>query len=187
MKIAIIDNYGSFTYNLNHLVRALGVDVHIWKNDGYAMADLADSDKIIFSPGPGLPADAGLMEATVRAYSGKKPMLGICLGEQAVAEVFGARLLNLGRVYHGVQSDVEILDPSGLFYGLPDRIKAGRYHSWCVDEVCLPAALSVTANSSDGCIMALRHRDYEIYGIQFHPESILTPDGRRIMENFIFH
>lgn len=186
MKVVIIDNYDSFTYNLCQLVTELGVNVTVLKNDAFVEADLEVYDKIIFSPGPGVPADAGKMEEVIRTFAGHKPMLGVCLGEQAIGEVFGAKLKNLKQVYHGVQSVVQVVDSTCVFEGLSDEIQVGRYHSWVVDSEDLPTDLCVTAISEEGYIMALRHQMYPIYGIQFHPESILTPMGKQMISNFLF-
>jgi anthranilate synthase component II len=184
MKIVIIDNYDSFTYNLAHLVKALGADVDVFRNDKFALESLASYDKIILSPGPGIPSEAGLLEDVIKQYAGNKPILGICLGEQAIGEVFGAGLVNLPKVFHGVQTSVS-LEEDYLFKGLPNEIQVGRYHSWVVDRKSLPSCLQVTAEDSGGLIMALRHKNYDIRGLQFHPESVLTPDGETIISNWL--
>ncbi len=185
MKIVIIDNYDSFTYNLSHLVKELGADVTVVRNDQFELPELEQFDKIILSPGPGIPEEAGLLLDVIRTYTGRKPMLGVCLGHQAIGEVFGAKLINLSDVYHGVQTEGTQLGNDPIFDGLPERIKMGRYHSWFVDNSTLPSCLEVTATTDDGMIMALRHKDYDIHGIQFHPESVLTPDGRTIVDNWL--
>ena len=185
MKIVIIDNYDSFTYNLSHLVKELGADVTVVRNDQFELPDLEQFDKIILSPGPGIPEEAGLLLDVIRTYKGRKPMLGVCLGHQAIGEVFGAKLINLSDVYHGVQTEGTQLGNDPIFDGLPERIKMGRYHSWVVDNSTLPSCLEVTTTTDDGMIMALRHKDYDIHGIQFHPESVLTPDGRTIVDNWL--
>ena len=167
MKITIIDNYDSFTYNLAHLVKSLGAEVTVVRNDKFELGQLADADKLILSPGPGIPAEAGMLLDVIRAYAGSKPMLGVCLGHQAIGEVFGARLVNLSEVFHGVQTPVSI--------------------ETVVDAEGLPAELEVIAGSREGQIMALRHRAYDIRGIQFHPESVLTPEGRTIIANWLKH
>ena len=187
MKITIIDNYDSFTYNLAHLVKSLGVDVTVVRNDQFELGQLALADKLILSPGPGIPEEAGLLLDVIRTYAGSKPMLGVCLGHQAIGEVFGAKLVNLSEVFHGVQTPVSIETNDYLFAGLPDEIEVGRYHSWVVDAEGLPAELEVIASSREGQIMALRHKEYDIRGIQFHPESVLTPEGRTIMANWLKH
>jgi anthranilate synthase component 2 len=198
MKIVIIDNYDSFTYNLAHLVRELGAEVTVLRNDQFELPQLEEYDKIILSPGPGIPSEAGLLLDVIRTYAGKKPMLGVCLGHQAIGEVFGAKLENLKEVYHGVATEgtVRYEEPGArsqepgelvdkIFAGLPQRIIMGRYHSWVVSRDGFPDSLEVTAESDEGQIMALRHREYDIRGIQFHPESVLTPDGARIIKNWL--
>lgn len=185
MKIAIIDNYDSFTYNLSHLVKELGAEVSVMRNDQFAMNDLQAYDKIILSPGPGIPSEAGLLLDVIRTYAGKKPMLGVCLGHQAIGEVFGAELTNLSEVYHGVQTEGTQLGNDPIFATLPERIAMGRYHSWVVSRNHFPQCLEITALSDDGMIMALRHKQYNIHGIQFHPESVLTPQGRTIINNWL--
>lgn len=185
MKIVIIDNYDSFTYNLSHLVKELGADVTIFRNDKFLLNEIEQYDKIILSPGPGIPSEAGLLLDVIRTYRGRKPMLGVCLGHQAIGEVFGARLTNLSTVYHGVATEGTQYGNDPIFRGMPKRIIMGRYHSWVVDSTSLPECLEVTAMSDDGYIMALRHRHYDIHGIQFHPESVLTPEGRQIVKNWL--
>ena len=183
--VALIDNYDSFTYNLRHLMQQLGARVTVLRNDDFELDELQAYDKLVFSPGPGLPAEAGRMEEAIRCYAGRLPILGVCLGEQAIGEVFGAKLKNLQHVDHGVQSQICITDHSALFAGLPNQVAVGRYHSWVVDRTDFPRELQVTAVSEDGEIMALRHRRLPVYGIQFHPESILTPAGHQMMANFL--
>lgn len=187
MKICIIDNYDSFTYNLSHAVRALGAEVTVVRNDKFELEDLVSFDKLILSPGPGIPSEAGKMPDVIKAYASRKPILGVCLGEQAIGEVFGGKLVNLSEVFHGVQTPVKITADDYLFDGLPREIPVGRYHSWIVSDENLPGCLEVTARSREGYIMALRHRTFDVHGIQFHPESILTPDGTKIIENFLKH
>lgn len=202
MRLLIIDNYDSFTYNLSHLVKELGAEVTVIRNDQFNLNELEEYDKIILSPGPGIPSEAGLLCDVIRAYAGKKPILGVCLGHQAIGEVFGAQLENLSEVFHGVatpchiksspvRSDVveDLQSPIPLdeiFAGLPPEITVGRYHSWVVSKNNFPDCLEITAVSDEGQIMALRHRTYDIHGIQFHPESVLTPDGIDIIKNFVF-
>lgn len=185
LRVVVIDNYDSFTYNLVHLVRHLGADVTVYRNDQFALADLETFDKIILSPGPGIPAEAGLLLDVIRTYAGRKPILGVCLGHQAIGEVFGGSLTNLSDVFHGVATEGTQLQNDPIFAGLPRRITMGRYHSWVVDRDTLPACLEVTAESDEGYIMALRHRDYDIHGIQFHPESVLTLQGGTIVSNWL--
>lgn len=185
MKIAIIDNYDSFTYNLRHLVRELGAEVTVMRNDKFTLGQLEPFDKLILSPGPGVPSEAGLMPAAIKRYAGRKPMLGVCLGHQAIGEAFGARLENLSEVFHGVATEGTQLGRDYIFGGMPRRITMGRYHSWVVSRDALPPCLEVTAESDEGLIMALRHKSYDIHGIQFHPESVLTPLGRDIVANWM--
>ena len=185
MKIVIIDNYDSFTYNLSHLVKELGADVTVLRNDQFTLPQLQPFDRIILSPGPGIPSEAGLLLDVIRTYAGHKPMLGVCLGHQAIGEVFGAQLVNLSEVFHGVATEGTQLGNDPIFAGLPRRITMGRYHSWVVDKESLPDTLEITALSDEGQIMALRHRSYNIHGIQFHPESVLTPQGHDSVRNWM--
>ena len=185
MKIAIIDNYDSFTFNLSHLVKSLGQQVEVYRNDRFEMPELECFDKIILSPGPGIPSEAGLLLDVIRSYAGRKPMLGVCLGHQAIGEVFGGKLENLSDVFHGVATEGTQFGNDYIFDGLPERIVMGRYHSWVVSRDAFPDCLEITAQSDEGQIMALRHRKYDIHGIQFHPESVLTPDGASIIKNWI--
>ena len=185
MKIVIIDNYDSFTYNLSHLVKEIGAEVTVLRNDCFRMEELEEFDKILLSPGPGIPEEAGLLLDVIRTYSGRKPILGVCLGEQAIGEAFGGKLVNLKEVYHGIQSIIRITADDYIFSGLPEEIPVGRYHSWVVDSYSLPDCLEVTADSAEGYIMAVRHKEYDVRGIQFHPESVLTPDGKKMIENWI--
>lgn len=187
MKIVIIDNYDSFTYNLSHLVKELGAEVTVLRNDCFQLTDLEAYDKILLSPGPGIPQEAGLLLEVIHTYAGKKPILGVCLGEQAIGEVFGGKLTNLSEVYHGIQSPIRITASDYLFEGLPEEIPVGRYHSWVVDRENFPDTLEITAVSQEGYIMAIRHKNLDIRGIQFHPESVLTPDGKRIISNWLNH
>ena len=186
MKIVIIDNYDSFTYNLSHLVKALGAEVTVLRNDQFQLADLEPYSKIILSPGPGIPSEAGLLLDVIRTYAGRKPILGVCLGHQAIGEAFGARLQNLSDVFHGVATPCHITCDDALFSGISRHITVGRYHSWVVATTDLPACLEVTAVSDEGQIMALRHRTLNVRGIQFHPESVLTPDGKQMLQNWLF-
>lgn len=191
MKIVIIDNYDSFTYNLSHLVKELGAEVTVLRNDAFQLKDLEAFDKIILSPGPGIPSEAGLLLEVIKTYAGKKPILGVCLGEQAIGEAFGGKLTNLSEVFHGVQTLISIknhqlkMKEDYIFNGLPDEVPVGRYHSWVVDTDGFPECLEITAVSREGFIMALKHKEYDIYGIQFHPESVLTPDGKTMIANFL--
>ncbi|MBD5331929.1 MAG: aminodeoxychorismate/anthranilate synthase component II [Bacteroides sp.] len=185
MKLLIFDNYDSFTYNIVHAVRQLGIEPDVRRNDCITLDEVDAYDKIIISPGPGIPSEAGILPDLLRRYAPVKPILGVCLGEQAIGECFGAKLENLSRVYHGIRSTISITTPDYLFEGLPDRIDVGRYHSWVVSREDFPECLEITAMSDDGNIMALRHKEYDVRGVQFHPESILTPDGMTIISNWI--
>ena len=185
MKIVIIDNYDSFTYNLAHLVKSLGPEVTVLRNDRFELPELDAFDRILLSPGPGIPSEAGLLTDVIRTYAGRKPMLGVCLGHQAIGEVFGATLENLSDVFHGVATEGRQFGTDPLFRGLPERIVMGRYHSWVVSRDGFPDCLEITAVSDEGQIMALRHREYDIRGIQFHPESVLTPDGATLLKNWL--
>ncbi len=185
MNIVIIDNYDSFTYNLSHLIKELGADVTVYRNDRFQLSDLEPFDKIVLSPGPGIPCEAGLLLDVIKAYSGLKPILGICLGHQAIGEAFGARLTNLSDVFHGVATPVHVCTDDYIFESLPKTMEVGRYHSWVVDRESLPDCLEVTSVSDEGYIMSLRHKEFDIRGIQYHPESVLTPDGKCIMNNWL--
>lgn len=185
MKTVIIDNYDSFTYNLSHLVKELGAEVCVVRNDRFNLDDIDAFDKIILSPGPGIPSEAGLLLDVIRRYAGRKPMLGVCLGHQAIGEAFGGTLENLSEVFHGVATPCHIIAEDPLFKGIAPDFEVGRYHSWVVSKENFPDCLEVTAVSDEGQVMALRHRTMEIHGIQFHPESVLTPEGRIIIQNFL--
>lgn len=187
MNIIIIDNYDSFTYNLAHLVTELSAEVSVVRNDSFALSELEAYDKIILSPGPGIPEDAGLLLEVIRSYAGRKPILGVCLGHQAIGEAFGAQLANLPEVYHGIDTPCHFTTDDYLFAELGSSTTVGRYHSWVVCQENFPEVLEVTALSPDGEIMALRHRDYDLRGIQFHPESILTPEGKTMLHNWLHH
>jgi anthranilate synthase component 2 len=191
MKIVIIDNYDSFTYNLAHLIKELGAEVTVYRNDEpevQALIDNADNiefDKIVLSPGPGIPSEAGLLLDVIRTFAGKKPMLGVCLGHQAIGEVFGGQLTNLSDVFHGVATEGTQFGNDPIFEGLPKRIVMGRYHSWVVSKDGFPSCLEITAESDEGQVMALRHKEYDIHGIQFHPESVLTTEGKTMLGNWL--
>jgi anthranilate synthase component 2 len=187
-KILIFDNYDSFTYNLLHAVKSLGYnEVDVIRNDKIDLSAVAQYDKIILSPGPGLPKEAGLLMPLIRQYAETKSILGVCLGHQALGEVFGAKLENIPFVFHGVQTPVDIIAHDYLFDGIPDEILVGRYHSWIVSKENFPAGLEITAVDKAGDVMALKHRQFDLHGVQFHPESILTPEGIRIIQNFLQH
>lgn len=186
MKILLLDNYDSFTYNLLHLVKELGAtDVEVFRNDQIALEEVARYDKIILSPGAGIPQEAGLLLDIIKRYAPTKSMLGVCLGHQAIGQAFGATLENLSEVYHGVQTPIDIIEQDALFDGLGRQILVGRYHSWVVSPDNFPSCLQITATSGEGQVMALRHKTYDVRGIQFHPESVLTPQGRLIIQNFL--
>ena len=187
MKVLLFDNYDSFTYNLLHILRELGVSTEVYRNDRIALDEVERFDKIILSPGPGIPEEAGILLPLIRRYAPHKSILGVCLGEQAIGEAFGASLENLSEVYHGVQTPVKLVAPDYLFDGMEETLMVGRYHSWVVRSSSLPDCLTVTAEDGQGHIMALRHKTYDVHGVQFHPESILTPQGKRVVENFINH
>jgi anthranilate synthase component 2 len=189
MKILVFDNYDSFTYNLVHLVEKVGkVKTDVYRNDAIALEDVAAYDKIILSPGPGLPSEAGLLVPLIREYANTKSILGVCLGHQAIAEAFGGKLQNLSTVFHGVATPCT-LSKEGLplFRGLPANIEVGRYHSWVIDEKELPGDLEVTARDDNNFIMAIQHKTYDLQGVQFHPESVLTPQGETIIRNWLYN
>ena len=185
-KILIVDNYDSFTYNLYHLIRELGCnDVEVIRNDKIEMQEVDRFDKIVLSPGPGIPSEAGQLLSVIREYAPKKSMLGVCLGHQAIAEVFGATLKNMDEVHHGISTPIKTVAPDPLFKGLPSTFEVGRYHSWVVSPIQFPTELRITAIDDAGAIMALRHATLPVHGIQFHPESVLTPNGREIINNWL--
>ncbi|MEO6524820.1 MAG: aminodeoxychorismate/anthranilate synthase component II [Mucilaginibacter sp.] len=187
MKILIIDNYDSFTYNLVHLVNELGLECEVWRNDKFELADVEAFDKIILSPGPGIPSEAGLLLKVIEQYAPTKSIFGVCLGQQAIAEVFGGTLYNLSRPMHGIATPIKVTDANEIvFKELPTEFKVGRYHSWVVSNDGLPDVLEVTAiDEKDGSIMALRHKTYDVRGVQFHPESVLTEYGKQMMGNWV--
>jgi len=191
MKILIFDNYDSFTYNLVHVVeKIIHGKVDVYRNDKISIGKMNDYDKIILSPGPGLPAESGLLLPLIKEYASSKSILGVCLGHQAIAESFGGNLINLTTVYHGVATKIKVngertLFENDLFQSLPSELEVGRYHSWIVNKENFPADLEITAEDENGLIMALRHKTYDVQGVQFHPESVLTPMGEKIMENWL--
>lgn len=184
-KCVIVDNYDSFTYNLVHLLRELGAEVTVKQNDKFALEELEEYDKIVLSPGPGVPSEAGLLLDVIRRYGKKKPMLGVCLGHQAIAEAFGGKIEKLSNVFHGVETLINVDTTTKLFKGLPTHLLVGRYHSWVVSKDSFPSELEVIAETADGLIMALQHKEYDLCGIQFHPESVLTPMGKSIVGNWL--
>lgn len=185
-KILIIDNYDSFTYNLVHLVNEIGLQCEVWRNDRFAISDVDAYDHIILSPGPGIPSEAGLLLEVIAKYSPTKSIFGVCLGQQAIAEVFGGKLYNLKQPMHGIATPIKVTDSQEkLFAGLPESFNVGRYHSWVVDGNGLPDVLTVTAiDEADNSVMALRHTEYDVRGVQFHPESVLTEFGKEMMKNW---
>ena len=187
MKILIFDNYDSFTYNLVHLVeKIMHQKVDVFRNDQIALEKIKGYDKIILSPGPGIPDEAGLLLPLIKEYAPTKSILGVCLGHQAIGEAFGGTLINLSTVFHGVATDCQLTTENcELFIGLPGKITIGRYHSWIVSDKNFPAELEITARDENNYIMALQHKTFDVQGVQFHPESILTPDGEKIMRNWL--
>lgn len=186
MKILVIDNYDSFVYNLVHYLEALDCEVVVKRNDQFYMEDVNAYDKILLSPGPGIPDEAGLLKEVIATYAGKKPILGVCLGQQAIAEVFGGSLINLKNVFHGVSTKANIVvQDEVLFKGLGTEIEIGRYHSWVVSNEDFPSVLEITSLDENQQIMSLRHREFDIKGVQFHPESVLTPKGKEIIKNWV--
>lgn len=187
--VLVIDNYDSFTYNLVHIIRKIShLPVDVYRNDQIALADIEKYQKIVLSPGPGLPAEAGILLDIVKQYAAHKSILGVCLGQQAIAEAFGGTLHNMNRVFHGIASPVELTsNRSVLFEGLPRTFEVGRYHSWIVENKTLPACLRVTSYDKEGRIMSLRHHEYDVEAVQFHPESVLTPLGEKMIANWLNH
>ena len=187
MKILVFDNYDSFTYNLVHLVEKIThTKVDVFRNDEITLDKVNEYDKIILSPGPGIPSEAGLLLSLIKQYAATKSILGVCLGHQAIGEAFGGTLTNLSKVYHGVATPIKILNKeSEILKGLGDEIEVGRYHSWIISDENFPAELEVTARDDNGYIMALQHKTFDVQGVQFHPESVLTPDGEIILRNWL--
>lgn len=186
MKLLIIDNYDSFVYNLYHVFRSItDAEIVIKKNDAVSPVEAASFDKIVLSPGPGIPSEAGNLLDIIRFCAGKRPILGVCLGHQAIAEAFGGSLVNLSQPFHGIESSISTDKDSPVFEIIGEQMTVGRYHSWVVNEDTLPCELKVIARCSEGSIMALSHTYYPVYGVQFHPESILTPQGNQLLKNWI--
>lgn len=184
--VLVIDNYDSFTYNLVHLINEVGYEAEVWRNDKFDLADVEKYDKILLSPGPGIPEEAGLLLDVIKTYAPTKSIFGVCLGQQAIAEVFGGTLLNLGRPMHGIATPVTVVDgDEPLFWECPQTINVGRYHSWVVSKDNFPACLKITARDHKNEIMALRHETFDVRGVQFHPESVLTEYGKKMMENWL--
>jgi len=185
-KVLVIDNYDSFTYNLVHLLQELNVEYEVWRNDKFQLEDIVPFQKILLSPGPGIPEEAGLLMPLIKKYAATKSILGICLGQQAIAEVFGGSLFNMEKPLHGVSTEIIITDDSETLYNnFPRDSKIGRYHSWAVDPLTLPDTLSITAVDAQGTIMGLSHKSLDVKGMQFHPESVLTENGKILIENWI--
>jgi len=185
-KILVIDNYDSFTYNLVHYLEDLNCEVTVYRNDEFDIDEVKKFDKILLSPGPGIPDEAGLLKEVIKVYSPSKSILGVCLGQQAIGEVFGGTLVNLEKVYHGVATNVNILvDNETLFEGLEKQIEVGRYHSWVINSDGFPENLEITSTDENGQIMSIRHKKFDVKGVQFHPESVLTPHGKKILENWV--
>lgn len=186
MKILVIDNYDSFVYNLVHYLEELDCEVTVKRNDKFYLEEVENYDKILLSPGPGIPDEAGLLKAVIQRYATSKPIFGVCLGQQAIGEVFGGKIENLSQVFHGVATKATIISiDEPLFKGLEKEIEIGRYHSWVVSKENFPEVLEVTSVDENGQIMSLRHKFYDVCGVQFHPESVLTPMGKQIIKNWI--
>ncbi|SDM93559.1 anthranilate synthase component 2 [Kriegella aquimaris] len=183
-KILVIDNYDSFTYNLVHYLEDLDCEVVVKRNDQLTLEEVDAFDKIVLSPGPGIPDEAGLLKDIIKMYAPTKQIFGVCLGQQAIAEVFGGSLINLDKVYHGTATKIQITKDDVIFKGIPREIEVGRYHSWVVDPN-LPEVLEATSFDENGQVMSLRHRDYDVCAVQFHPESVLTPEGKKILKNWL--
>ncbi len=183
-KILVIDNYDSFTYNLVHYLEDLDCEVAVKRNDQLTLEEVDAFDHIVLSPGPGIPDEAGMLKEIIRTYAPTKRIFGVCLGLQAIGEVFGGKLINLDEVYHGIATKIRITKEDELFKGLPREMEVGRYHSWVVDPE-LPDSLFATSVDQNGQLMSLRHKTYDVSAVQFHPESVLTPYGKQILENWI--
>jgi anthranilate synthase component 2 len=183
-KILVIDNYDSFTYNLVHYLEELGCEVIVKRNDQLSLEEVDAFDKIVLSPGPGIPDEAGLLKQIIEKYAPTKSIFGVCLGQQAIAEVFGGSLINLDEVYHGIATKIKIIKKDVIFEGIPQEIEVGRYHSWVVNPD-LPEVLEATSLDENGQIMSLRHKTYDVRAVQFHPESVLTPEGKKMLENWL--
>jgi anthranilate synthase component 2 len=186
MRVLVFDNYDSFTYNLvQYLEKVSSAKVDVFRNDKISLEEINQYDKILLSPGPGVPSEAGILLEVIKKYAPTKSILGVCLGQQAIGEVFGGKLVNLDSVYHGVATEMEIVKEDVIFKGLPKKFKAGRYHSWVVDEKNFPADLEITCVDESGYVMGLRHKKYDVRGVQFHPESVLTEHGLQMIRNWI--
>jgi anthranilate synthase component 2 len=186
-RILMIDNYDSFTYNLVHIVKKLGYEIEVFRNDKISIEEVGQYKKIMLSPGPGIPSEAGILQDVVKTYAASKSILGVCLGHQCIGEIFGGKLTNLDKVFHGIATPIKLSNSNDsiLFNGLPDTFSVGRYHSWVVDAAGFPDELEVTATDDSGKVMALKHKKFDVRGVQFHPESILTEFGEKILENWL--
>lgn len=185
-KIMVFDNYDSFTYNLVQMVeQIIGEKVDVFRNDQIALEDIEKYDKIILSPGPGIPEEAGILLEVIKKYASTKSIFGVCLGQQAIAEAFGGSLINLSEIYHGVATEATQTKEHRIFNNLPETLEVGRYHSWAVNPDNFPNDLEITSVDKNGMIMSLKHKLYDVHAVQYHPESILTPDGKQILENFL--
>lgn len=187
MKILVFDNYDSFTYNLVQMIeQIMGEKVEVFRNDQIDLAEIEKYDKIVLSPGPGIPSEAGILLELIKKYAPTKSILGVCLGQQAIAEAFGGSLINLTEIYHGVATTAQTIKKEAmLLRDLPQNLEVGRYHSWAVNPEDFPEELEITSVDENGMIMSLQHKTYDVHAVQYHPESILTPDGRKIIENFL--
>ena len=186
MKILVLDNYDSFTYNLVQMIeQIMAQKVDVFRNDQISLDDVVKYDKIILSPGPGIPKEAGILLEVIKKYASTKSILGVCLGQQAIAEAFGGSLINLSEIFHGVATEATQIKDHRLFKNLPEKLQVGRYHSWAVNPEDFPEELEITSVDESGMIMSLKHKKYDVHAVQYHPESILTPKGRQILENFL--
>lgn len=186
MKILVFDNYDSFTYNLVQMIEQIVDDkVEVFRNDQITLEDVDQYDKIVLSPGPGIPEEAGILLDLIKKYAPTKSIFGVCLGQQAIAEAFGGSLINLTEIFHGVATEAKQVKEHHLFTDLPETFEVGRYHSWAVNPEDFPEELEITSVDKSGMIMSLKHKIYDVHAVQYHPESILTPDGKKILENFL--
>lgn len=187
MKILVLDNYDSFTYNLVHYLHQLTKDeVDVYRNDEITIEEVGKYDKILLSPGPGIPVESGILLDLIKTYAPSKSIMGVCLGHQAIAEAFDGKLINMDKVYHGVATPIQILTPDdALYQGIPEKIEVGRYHSWLVDKESLPDCFNITSIDEEGKIMGISHKEFDVRGVQYHPESVLTEQGLKIMENWL--
>ena len=186
MKILVLDNYDSFTYNLVQMIEQIvNEKIDVFRNDKISLEEVAKYEKIILSPGPGIPEEAGILLDLIKKYAPTKSIFGVCLGQQAIAEAFGGTLINLSEIYHGVATESTQIKEHKLFKDLPEILEVGRYHSWAVNPEDFPVELEITSVDKNGMIMSLKHKSYDVHAVQYHPESILTPDGKKILENFL--